>query len=382
MAVFRIILVIILVAACIMVLDWTKPETKADLKSLPVNRVKVTQVQQRDITPSTLLTGKIQPAMRADLRFELSGQIADRYIEPGQQVVKDDILLTMDDGDYQDRYQEAIAELELEKANVERDRQQLKLIREEIAIQQREVKRLEQLGQKSLASKSNYDTALKTVLQLKSEESRLRSSVNASGSKLQLRESKVNMARRNLERTRLRAPFNATVNQVQYDIGDYARSGEVAVELVQLDEMDLYLDVTGTLMSTLSVGQTIDMKIRAEDHQGKIISIEPDPDADTMTHAIHVRLPGDGLYSGQLAQAILPSEQLTQVSVVPLSAILYEQGESYVYRIDSENRLQRVAVTLLARQEESQAIAGISPGETIVARDVTSLTEGQEVSIE
>lgn len=378
----RIIVVLILAVLCIGILDWTKPETKAELKPLPVTRVVGIEVTKQDLSPNLLLTGKIQPARRAELRFEISGQVIHRHIEPGQIVQQDDVLLSIIDGDYQDRYQEALAELELEKTSVQRDRQQLELLKKEITVQQRELDRWELLGQKSLASKSNYDTALKLILKLRSDESRLRNSVNSSSSKLALRESKVSMAKRNLQRTELRAPFTATVNSVAYEMGDYARAGEVAVELVQLDEMDLYLEVTGSVMSTLTVGQQIQMQIDRQQHTGKIISIQPDPKSDTMTHAIHIRLNANGLYPGQLAQAYLPDDILEQVTVVPLSAILYDQGETFVYKIDDNGSLQRKQVTLLARDNGLQAISGIDSGILVVARDVAALNEGQEVVLE
>lgn len=382
MALLRILVVVAAVVASIMVLDWTKPETKAELRPLPISRVAMTEVLKQDLLSRRVLTGKIQPAKRASLRFEISGQVASRNIEPGQQVKQGELLLTINDGDYQDRFQEAMAEKELEQANISRDRQQLDIINKEIVIQQREVNRLEQLGQKSLASKSNYDKALTNLWQLKSEKSRLNSSVKAANSKLALRETKVNMAKRNIDRTELRAPFDATINTVMYEVGDYARSGEIALELVQLTEMDLYLEVTGKTMSRLSVGQEIEIIFDEEKRTANILSIEPDPNPNTMTHAILIRMSGKGLYSGQLAKAVLPTEQFKNVSVVPLSAILYDEGETYLFLIDDEQKLQRVAVTLLARHENFQAVSGIEPGSKIVASDVAALSEGQEVTIQ
>ncbi len=382
MALFRILVVLVVVIASIMVLDWTKPETKAELRALPISRVTVTDVLKQDLAAERVLTGKIQPAKRSKLRFEISGQVSARYIEPGQEVKQGQLLLTINDGDYQDRLQEAMAEKELEQANVTRDRQQLNIINKEIDIQQREVKRLEQLGQKSLASKSNYDKALTTLWQLKSEKSRLSSSVNVAKAKIALRESKVNMAQRNIDRTELRSPFDATINTVEYEIGDYARSGEIALELVQLNEMDLYLEVTGKTMSRLSVGQDIEILFEEDKRIAQILSIEPDPNANTMTHAILIRMSGEGLYSGQLAKAILPGEKFNDVSVVPLSAILYDEGKTYLFLVDEEQKLQRVAITLLARHENIQAVSGIQSGVKIVASDVAALSEGQEVTIQ
>ncbi len=378
----RIFTVFILIALCIALLLWTKPETKAELQPLPPARVVSTTVQTLDMVPVLVLTGKFQPVRRAQLQFELSGQINVRNVESGQAVKEGEVLLSIFDGDYQDKYTETLAELELEQANLGRDKQQLELLVKEKEIQQREVERLEQLRQKSLASKSNYDSASQALLKIRSEESRLRSSVNSSSSKLKLRQAKINMAKRNLQRTELRAPFNATVNSVNVELGDYTRSGEVAIELVQLDDLDLYLEVTGKTMVGLSVGQLIEVTIHDEKYMANIIAIEPDPKADTLTHAIRIRMQGKDLYSGQLAKAHLPSEMLKNVAAVPLSAILYEEGQVFVYQIELDHHLRRVPVKLLARQGDLQAITGIEGGVSIVAQDVAALTDGQKISID
>ena len=378
----RIFIVLALSVLGVLLLLWTKPETKAELKDLPAARVLAYAVKQQDMTPVTSLTGRLQPVRRARLRFELNGQIQARHVEPGQEVIVGERLLTIDQGDYRDRLMEAKAELELERTSLERDRQQLNLLREEKQLQQREVQRLVDLGEKSLASKSAYDAAQAALLKLRSEEARLHSSVASSTSRLELKTARLNLAERNLERTELKAPFPGTVNRVDYELGDYARSGDVAVELVQLDELDLYLEVTGRLMSQLRVGQEIEVRVGGTTVYSKIISLEPDPNSETMTHAIRIRMPGEGLYSGQLAEARIPETTLHDVAVIPASAIVHEEGRAYVYRIDPDLLLQRVEIRLLAKAAGEQAVEGVHSPDRIVARDVAALSEGQQITLE
>ena len=378
----RIAFVLCLSVLGVLLLMWTKPETKAELKPLPLTRVVAAAVKQQNMTPVNRLTGRLQPVRRADLRFELNGQIQSREVEPGQRVVAGDTLLTIDSGDYQDRLAEAEADLKLEQANLARDRQQLKLLKEEKNIQQREVQRLKDLGRKSLASKSAYDNAQAALLKLRSEEARLQNSVNSSASKLSLKRAKLNQAKRNVERTQLNAPFDGVVNHVQYELGDYARAGEIALELVQLDEMDLYLEVTGSLMSQLVVGQIIKVMVGGEALDARLVSLEPDPNSETMTHGIKIRLPGEGLYSGQLVDAVIPGDPLQDVAVIPASAVLYEEGRAFVYRVDESLILERVEVSILAKQDGLCAVTGVAPSERVIARDVAALSDGQEVTVE
>ncbi|MDX1518604.1 MAG: biotin/lipoyl-binding protein, partial [Gammaproteobacteria bacterium] len=93
----------------VLMLFWTRPESKAELRPLPVARVLTTEVREMDIQPMTVLTGKLQPARHAQLRFELSGRVINRYVEPGNRVETGDVLLQIDDGDFTDKHAEAQA---------------------------------------------------------------------------------------------------------------------------------------------------------------------------------------------------------------------------------------------------------------------------------
>ncbi|MCG8325816.1 MAG: efflux RND transporter periplasmic adaptor subunit [Thiotrichales bacterium] len=377
----KIFVVIITTVITVALLLWTRPESKAELQPLPVARVLATQVQTMDIQAMTVLTGKLQPARRAELRFELSGRVIQRFVEPGDQVTGGDLLLQIDDGDFTDKHDEMLALLRQEEQAIKRDQKLLDLIVRERQIQEREVERLERLGQESLASKSNFDSALQGVLKLKGEESRLRHSVETAGSRLLSKQAQLNQAARNLERTRLVTPFPATVNSVMYETGDYANAGQVAVEVVQLNELDLYLEVTSAMVGVLHLGQTVNVNTGRQDLQGRLVAIESDPEPDTLTHAIRIRIDGSGLYPGQLAEVSLPGVKLENAEVVPTSAILYDEGQSYLFTIRND-RLQRIPVKTLVRHKDWQSVSGINPGTIIVERDVAALADGQQVSLQ
>ncbi len=375
----KILTAIVVSILLVLLLIWSRPESKAELRPLPVARVLATQVQKMDIQPVTVLTGKLQPARHAELRFELSGRVMQRYVEPGNRVEAGDILLQIDDGDFIDKHSEALAMLRQEEKAIARDRSLLALIIEERKLQEREVERLQRLGQESLASRSNFDSAMQGVLKLKAEESRLRHSVETAGSRLQAKKALVSQAARNLERTRLVAPFPATVNKVMYEAGDYANAGQVAVEIVQLKELDLYLEVTSAMVGVLQLGMEVEVVTDRATLPGTLVAIESDPQTDTLTHAIRIRIDGTGLIPGQLAEVGLPGQVLHDVAVVPISAILYDEGASYLFRIEDDH-LQRVPVKTIVRHEDLQSVTGINAGTTIVERDVAALADGQKVT--
>ncbi|OGT73989.1 MAG: hypothetical protein A2W76_01200 [Gammaproteobacteria bacterium RIFCSPLOWO2_12_47_11] len=376
---------IILAGITVAVLFWTRPDTQAELQPLPPARVFTDVVQLMSVQPLTRITGKLQPARKASLRLEVSGNVIERFVEPGQKVAAGEPLLQLYDGDFRDALTETRALFSQEQNAVNRDRELLDLVTRERVILEREVERMETLGRDSLASKSKYDEALRLLLKHQEEETQLRHSVDTTEARLNTRRAAVNMAERNLERSLLVAPFAGTVNAVLYDVGDHISTGQVAVELVQLDELDLYLEVTGQLAHQLRLDQEVKLTINGSELTGNIHAIAADPNPVTHTHAIRIRLPAENpyieLYPGQLAAAELPGKPLIDVEVVPISAILHEEGRAYVFAVKG-NHISKQPVELIIRQKNMQVIQGITPGTKIVARDVAVLADGQEVHVE
>ncbi len=358
---------------------WTGPENRAELQPPPPQHVVTARVQAIDFRPLTRLLGSLQPIRSSRLQFEVAGQVSVRHVEPGHEVAAGDVLLELERGDYEDAVTEAQSALQQERAALDRDRRLLNIMEQQVQLQRNEAERIAQLGRDSLASKSNYDSVRQTLLQLQSEAARLRYQVDTATDRIKQLEAAYSRAQRDLSRTRLKAPFAATVDAVAVDVGDYASSGQMAVRLVQLDQLDLALDVPATVAGSLELGQTITVLADDSEREGRIVALAAEPDPVTHTFAVRVRMPAGEWRAGQLAEAELPGRRYTDAHVVPATAILHSEGDTYVFTV-KDKTLQRVAVEVQQRYQDWQVVEGITPGTRIVARDVAALADGQEVT--
>ncbi|MEO5702541.1 MAG: biotin/lipoyl-binding protein, partial [Gammaproteobacteria bacterium] len=225
------------VGLVIALLLWTKPARQADLKETPPTHVAVVEVKTRDLAAIDTVTGRLQASRKAVLQFELAGQVAERKVEPGQQVEAGQVLLSLSAGDYEDALAEAKAQLEQERAGTARDRELLILAEREKGLQAQAVERYERLGRTALASKAQIDEARARLLQLQADEARLRYSVNTAQAAIRQREAALSRATRNLERTRLKAPFGGIVNAVNVQAGDSVAPNIPAVELLNVEHL-------------------------------------------------------------------------------------------------------------------------------------------------
>ena len=372
----KILILIFITTLLVVGLFWTKPETHAELQSLSPSIVEVEIIKEIEIQPIVKVTGKLEPARKASLHFQVSGQINERFVEAGQKVNKNIKMLSINADDFVDTVEESKALLEIRRSTIERDIRLLELIKKERALQEDEVKRLEQLGQNSLSSKSNYDQALQALYRQQAEEARLNHSLGLARSELKVEQAKLNIAKRNLARTKLISPFSGTVNAVYAEVGDYVSPGQAAVEIIQLNELDLNLEINGRAASKLKLGQEITITTNNGNKLGRVLALALDPSPETNTHTMRIRLASDGLFSGQLAVANIPGDFYEKANVIPISSILYEGGSAYIFEIIGNNVFKK-KIRLVDRYNDLQIIEGMTPGTTIVARDVSNLMDGQ-----
>jgi len=357
----------------------TRPEQGPELREAVSPQVQVESVALHDLRPLATVSGRLEPARKTALHFELSGQVDARPVEPGQTVQQGELLLALASGDYVDALAEAEAQLAQETRNIERDRDLLKLSQRNYALQQSELSRLQKLGAESLVSESRLDESRIRLIQLEAETAQLKASVASADSRLALREAARNRAARNLERTRLPAPFAGTVNAVAVQRGDYVTPSQTVVDLVDSSMLDLYLEVRGDVAHALVPGQDVEVGVNGRQLQGQVLALQVDPDPVTFTHAVRVRLPGDQARPGQVAEASLPLQPLQQVVAVPSTAVLYAEGRAYVFRVNADT-LELVEVRLGPRVGELHVVEqGINAADRIVTRDVAALSHGQKV---
>ena len=374
--------IIALVTAALLIgaLFWTQKGPEAKLDELPPLKVVVVQVMQQDLIPRESLTGRLQPIKTAQLKFEVQGRLRQRLIEPGLFVDKDQPLLLLDNDDLRDQFTQAESQYHIEEAGAKRDQRMLKLAKDNLALQEAEVNRFKQLNDDSLISASRLDAARQQMLSLDSQASDLQYKVSTSNARLSLKKSERDVTERNLNRATLKAPFAGYVNEVNAEVGVLVTATEVVATIVDTSLLDLHLDVRGKVANALVLGQDIVVWVNSESINGKLIALQPDPDASTNTHALRIRLPGENINSGMLASAELPLIKQFDAITIPVSAVATNAGESHVY-VFNDGLLSRKSVKIQQRVgTEYIILSGLVAGELIVARDVSGLVDGQHVT--
>lgn len=367
---------IVLIIALLML---TRPEPGLLQVDLPPLQVAVVSVELGDMQPERSVAGYLRPAQQARLQFQVGGRLQQRLVEPGQRVAQGAELLRLDGDDYKDLMIEARAQLQQEQAGIERDKKLLKLAEANSALQADEVVRQERLGSGSLGSRSALDAARQRLIQLQSDEARLRFSVNSAAARLGGMQASSRRAERNWQRATLTAPFAGTVNRIIPQLGDDVAAKDIVLELLDLSQLEFYAELDRATVAQLQRGQMIDVHVDGQTYSAEIFALQQHPDSETYTYALRARFANPGLLSGAAAEAELLLPKLERVRLVPVSAVVHDDGQTYVF-VAKEGLLERRLVELGPRQGDTLVLlAGVEAGEQLVSSGGASLSDGLAV---
>jgi membrane fusion protein (multidrug efflux system) len=220
-----------------------------------------------------------------------SGYVKEVLFEDNQTVKPGDLLVVIDDHDFQAKAAQAEAQVLLEKASAETlksDRHaQEAMIREEhanIAASEanveksaKDLKRFKNLAAEGAISAQSRDAAESAYKQAKAErdkfvsarqgaESRLSSldaRINESGARLKAAEAALELARIDLGNTRIVAPFNGIIGNRSVQIGQLVQPGSALAYLIPADGLFVEANFKETQVGHMQTGQAATITVDA-----------------------------------------------------------------------------------------------------------------------
>ncbi len=354
--------------AVVLFITGPKPE-KAD-DGAPLPPVETMPVKIRDYPVEILTRGMVESRRETRISAELAGRVAgigDGFRRGGR-VRQGELLVSIEPADYVAALataRSALADAELALAQEEARSEQARLD-------------WERLGNNRAAS-----PLVLRVPQLAAARARVDSTMAA-----------VVRAERDVERTSIHAPFDASIRSVAAEVGTVTRPGEPIAELFADNDLEIRLPLTleefGFLETRADGGIdgtiTLSATLGGRDHEWAAEPVKIDSEIDRSTRSAHLIarvLPnGDGTLSfppvGLFVAARVTGTTLGEVAVVPRRA-LREGGEVIV--VTPENRIEFRAVEVARTTRDLAVIrSGLAAGERICLTRLNAPVAGMEVA--
>lgn len=317
--------------------DAKQQDGTAAVKQEEKPLVKIAQTAQRDVEQIETYTATVESDVKNNISSNTALRIEKIYAEVGDAVSKGQLLVQMDAS--------SLRQLELQIAN-----------------QEIEFKRVDELYKVGGSSKAEWDNA-KTQLDVN-------------------RTLYENMK----ENTRLVSPISGVVTARNYDNGDMSGAAPI-LTIETLTPVKMIINISENYYTQVTKGMPADVSFDAygtEEFVGKVSIVYPAVDPVTHTFPVEITLANADrrIRPGMFGRATVCFGIENHV-VVPDEAVVKQMGagEHYVY-VYADGKVSRNVVTLGRRLgSEYEVVSGIPAGASVVIAGQNRLADGMEVEV-
>lgn len=379
MARFRLVLIIIvLLATAAATVFWFQRNKPILVK---VTEVSIGEVQR---TVTNTRAGTLNACRRARLSPSLGGQIASLPVTEGETVTQGQILFEIWNLDLRAQVELARSELIASKAL-----KQQSCIQADLA--KREAERLTELRQQGLTSDESSEKAVS--LSLSSQ-----AACDAATAIISVSQARLSVANAALEKTRLTAPFDGTIAEVNGELGEYITPSPVgiptppAVDIIDNSCLYVSAPIDEVDAPEIRAGMTARISLDAfgrEFFEGSVRRVAPyvlDVEKQARTVDIEVDFVSDrdnvNMLPGYTADVEVILDSHSDSLRIPTEALL-EGHRVYVYDADFDTISEVEVKTGLSNWQHTEILEGLEQGQQIVTSiDREGLSDGVVVEIE
>ncbi|MDH3372925.1 MAG: efflux RND transporter periplasmic adaptor subunit [Gammaproteobacteria bacterium] len=322
----------------------------------PTPVVQIAYVAQNEVTPTVAVPGTIYSRNDMQLTAGVAGQLI-MVAEPGTVV----------------QAGEAVARIDPEPLLLQRAEQEVLLERAGINIRQlnSQLGRQRELEGSSLVSEFELE---------QTEANRDLAVSDAKLIKVRLRQ-----IDDQIRRADVRAPFTGVITSRAHRAGEDVARGEVLGQMTDVRNMEVRAFVPLKHLPRTLVGASISVFATDTQFAGNIRALVPTGDIRSQTFEARIDLPleaSDSWTVGQLVSVGIPIQSAAPTLAIPRDALILRQNGAYVFRINNDNKAERIEVQIGDSSGDLIGVSGsLQEGDRVAVRGAENLREGAEVKI-
>jgi RND family efflux transporter MFP subunit len=318
-------------------------------------------VRNNALSTGPSITGSLQPERRADLRAEVQAVVLQVVKENGEPVRRGDLILRLDDT----AIRENLTSAEAATSSASRAYEQA----------ERQFQRITQLRASSLVSTQDL------------EDAEIRR--NNAQSDFEAAKTRVAVARQQLQRTEIRAPFDGIVGDRQVSAGDTVQVGRELVKVFDPTSMRFEGLVSADSIGEIKAGQTVQFRVHGyaqQEFTGHVLRVNPAANVTTRQVEVLVAFGAsqqEPKLAGLYAEGRIETGS-TSALTLPATALVQENTGSFAWRVQGD-ALRKVTLNVGprdARTGDYVLKGGVAEGDRLLRYPNATLKDGQKVQLE
>jgi RND family efflux transporter MFP subunit len=338
--------------------------------------------------PQALLnaSGYVTPQRRATVAAKITGRVTGVFFTEGMRVHKGFVLATLDDSDVQRSLASAKADRNATQASILDLQVQLKNA-------QIELHRAQELRTAGIQTQEALDNATMTA-------NSLRAKIDYAQEQVVAADARIQVAQQAVDNCIITAPFDGIIVSKDAQVGEmvspisagggFIRTGIATI--VDMASNEIEVDVNENYIARVRPGQEVaavldaypDWKIPC-----RVRTIIPTADRQKATVEVRIAfdkldpriLPDMGVKVTFLGEGVKQERRAPAGVIVPQNAVRDESGQKVVFLLKGDH-VERHAVKVgTTNGTQTQILAGLTPGDTVVVGGPTDLRDGEAVAI-
>ena len=312
-------------------------ETNLDEDFMKV-QIEIANLETR--SREIVLQGQLEPARVLDIKAEISSTVESLSVSKGQRVQAGDLITTLALNGRDDDLTEANAQVRYASG------------------EQKAASQLLQQGLQSEVRSQQASAALATAVAQR------------------------NRITRDIDNTKISAPFNGVINSLPVNLGELVSHGTVIAQLVDDSSFKVTAQVAQQSVNELQLGQAVTLElITGQKLTGTLSFVASMADSQTRSFTVEAKIknPGENISAGVSASLKIPVETVESVFLTPSALSLGDRGELGAKLVDENNRVEFVPVTLLSTSIDGAWVTGIPKGSRIITLGQAFVAVGERV---
>jgi len=340
-----------------------KPDSEADKKldavAISLGIEDILQLGTSEHGTGPVISGSLQPEIRADLRAEVAAMVIKVHKENGEFVRKGDLLVSLDSSVLRD--------------NLNSAEESMRAAAQSLDGAERQYQRMKSLQAQGMVSMQGL------------EESEVKR--NNAQSEFVATKARAAASKQQLDRTEVRAPFQGVVSARKASAGDTAQIGKELIQVIDPSSMRFEGQVSADQMSNLKVGQRVTFRINGVAQtgdqlgsSGRIKRIDGAANPITRQVSVIVEISGKDRppVAGLFAEGVIETTNQSAL-MIPESCLRREGDKVFAWVLDG-NKIVKRSIQLGDRDTrlgEWVVSSGLVAGEKILRTTSSSLKDGQ-----
>ena len=311
-----------------------------------------------ELTSGLPISGALKAVNSAIVKARVPGELQGLTVREGDRVEAGQVIARVESTEYADRVRQAQQQADAAKAQVE--------------IAQRQVDNNAALVRQGFISKTAADNSL--------------ASLNTAQANHRAAQAGIDVLRKSLADTVLRAPISGQVSQRLAQPGERVAPEARIVEIVDLSRLELEASISPADSVAVRVGQQALLRIEgvAQPVAATVARINPSAQAGSRSVLIYLTVAAQpGLRQGLFAQGQLATETQRALAV-PLNAVRTDKPLPYVQVVEGDRIAHRTVQTGVRGQVDGElwvAVQGVADGARLLRGAAGVVRERTQVKL-